>query len=331
MTGGLSYHLTKDDQYKDLDVKKAMTREAWSMTLLELAEEYPEIVVLSADLLKATLANRFSDQYPERSFNVGVAEQDLVGVAAGLALTGKIPVVATFSVFLLMRACEQVRTDICYPKLNVKLVGTAGGFSFGLGGVTHATTEDLALARALPNMVVLVPSDYLETTLAMKAAIMHEGPVFIRVGRSAEPIIYAEECPFQIGKAILLNEGDDLTLIACGALVFEALRAASILSSKGIHARVLDMHTLKPLDKEAVVQAAQETKAILTLEEHTVIGGLGGAVSEVLAEAGIGTRFMRLGLPDIFATEGNADFLRAHYKLDARGITEQAVSLLEKK
>jgi len=330
MTEPIAFHLTKDDQYKGLDIPKAMTREAWSVTLAEMAETRPEIVVLSADLLKATLASRFGDRYPQRTFNVGVAEQNLVGTAAGLALAGKIPVIATFSVFLLMRACEQVRTDICYPKLNVKLVGTAAGFSFGLGGATHMTTEDLALVRALPNLVVLAPADYHQTVHATRAALAHVGPVFLRVGRSAEPIIYDEESTFEIGKANLLRQGDDLTLIACGASVFESLRAASILSERDLSVRVLDMHTIKPLDEEAVLIAAAETRGILTVEEHSRIGGLGGAVAETLAEAGVATRFRRLGLPGIFATEGNADYLRHTYGLDGEGIAEAAITLLKR-
>ena len=328
MSGPIAYHLTKDDQYKGLDIEKAMTREAWSETLVEMAEEHPEIVVLSADLLKATIANRFGDRYPERTFNVGVAEQDLVGVAAGLALTGKTPVIATFSVFLLMRACEQVRTDVCYPNLNVKMIGTAGGLSFGLGGVTHATTEDIALARALPNMVVLVPADYEETAQAMRVAIGHQGPVFIRVGRSAEPVIYAGDCPFEMGRANQLREGDDVTLIACGAMVFESLRAADLLEGRGVSTRVLDMHTVKPLDAGAVEAAARETKAVLTVEEHTVIGGLGGAVAETLAETGLGVCFKRIGLPDTFATAGNPDYLRQLYGLNGDAIAQQAAALL---
>jgi transketolase len=329
MSEPIAYHLAKDDQYRGLDIEKAMTREAWSVTLVEMAEEHPEIVVLSADLLKATIASRFGDRYPERTFNVGVAEQDLVGVAAGLALTGKIPVIATFSVFLLMRACEQVRTDVCYPNLNVKMVGTAGGLSFGLGGVTHATTEDIALARAMPNMVVIAPADYAETAQAMRAAIAQAGPVYIRVGRSAEPVIYADGCPFELGKANQLRDGEDVTIIACGVMVFESLRAADILQAQGVRARVLDMHTVKPLDAEAVWRAAHETRAVLTAEEHTVVGGLGGAVAETLAEAGVGVPFQRIGLPDVFATAGNPDYLRQLYGLNGEAIARQAMVLLD--
>lgn len=329
MSGPIAYQLTKDEQYKGQTIAKAMTREAWSVTLVELAAQYPQIVVLSADLMKATLASRFADRFPDRSFNVGVAEQDLVGIAAGLALTGKIPVIASFSVFLLMRACEQVRTDVCYPKLNVKMVGTAGGFSFGLGGVTHATTEDLAIARAFPNLTVVAPADYAETAQAMRAAIRLAGPVFLRVGRSAEPVVYGENCPFELGKANLLRQGSDVTLVACGAMVFEALRAADLLLSQGIRTRVLDMHTIKPIDTEAVLAAAKETRAVLTVEEHNIVGGLGGAVSEVLAEGRSAVRFRRLGLRDIFATEGNADYLRQVYGLTGEGIASQAKDLLD--
>jgi transketolase len=328
MTEPIAYHLTKDEQYRGQEIEKAMTREAWSTTLVKLGESRPEIVVLSADLMKATLASRFADKFPDRAFNVGVAEQDLVGVAAGLALTGKIPVISTFAVFLLMRACEQVRTDICYPKLDVKLVGTAGGFSFGLGGVTHATTEDLSIARALPNMTVLVPADYAETCQAMRAAIETTGPVYLRVGRSAEPVIYRSDCPFRIGQAITLRQGQDVALIACGSMVFEALQAADILAEQGLSARVVDMHTLKPLDTSTVLSAATETRALLSIEEHTVVGGLGSAVAETLAEAGVSTLFRRLGLQDIFATEGNADYLRQVYGLHGKAIAKQASALL---
>jgi transketolase len=329
MSETIAFHLTKDDQYKGLDIEKAMTREAWCLTVVEIAKTHPEIVVLSADLLKATLASRFAESFPDRTFNVGVAEQNLVGTAAGLALAGKVPVIATFSVFMLMRACEQVRTDICYPNLDVKMVGTAGGFSFGLGGATHMTTEDLALARVLPNLTVMVPADYQQTVLATRAALEHHGPVFLRVGRSAEPVIYPQDGPFQIGSANTLLEGQDITLIACGASVFEALRAAAILGQQGVSTRVLDMHTIKPLDEAAVLAAAEETRAIITAEEHSRIGGLGGAVAEVLAEAGAAVRFKRLGLPDIFATEGNADYLRHRYGLDGEGIAREATALLE--
>ena len=330
MTEPIAYHLTKDEQYRGREIEKAMTREAWSTTLVNMADSHPEIVVLSADLMKATLASRFAEKFPHRAFNVGVAEQDLVGVAAGLALTGKIPVISTFAVFLMMRACEQVRTDICYPKLNVKLVGTAGGFSFGLGGVTHATTEDLSIARALPNMTVLVPADYAETCSAMQAAIDVAGPVYLRVGRSAEPVIYRPDCPFKIGRANILCTGEDVSLLACGSMVFEALQAADILAAKGLTTRVVDMHTLKPLDTTAVLSAACETRALLSIEEHTVVGGLGSAVAETLAEAGVTTRFKRLGLEDTFATEGNADYLRQVYGLNGEGIARQAAMLLER-
>jgi transketolase len=328
MTEPIPYHLAQDDQYRGREIEKAMTREAWSTTLLEMAECRPEIVVLSADLMKATLASRFSDKYPDRSFNVGVAEQDLVGIAAGLALTGKIPVVATFAVFVLMRACEQVRTDVCYPKLNVKLIGTASGFSFGLGGVTHATTEDLSIARALPNMTVLVPADYAETCQAMRAAIDLPGPVYLRVGRSAEPVVYRSGCPFQIGRANVLSSGEDVSLLACGSMVFEALQAADILARHGLTARVVDMHTLKPLDTAAVLSSAAETRAILTIEEHTIVGGLGSAVAETLAEASASLPFKRLGMADVFATEGNADNLRQVYGLHGEAIARKALGLL---
>ncbi len=329
MSAEIQYHLARDEQYVWFDGPKALTREAWSRALVKIAKEHPEIVVLSADLMKATRADIFAEAFPERAFNVGVAEQDMLGIAAGLALCGKVPFVASFSVFALYRACEQVRTDVCYPKLNVKIVGIAGGLSFGMGGVTHATTEDISVARTWPNLVVLVPADAAETEKAVYAAVERQGPVFLRVGRAAEPVVYPEGCnEFEIGKAVTMRDGSDVTLIACGVQVFESLRAAETLATHGIHARVINMHTVKPLDREAVLSAARETGAILSVEENTIVGGLGSAVAEVLAEARLAVPFLRIGMRDAFAVEGNPDYLRPLYGLDGPHIAAAAEDLV---
>ena len=328
MSSQIRYHLSTDEQYSWLDVPKAMTREAWSRALVEIARERPDIVVLSADLMKATRADIFAEAFPDRAFNVGVAEQDMMGIAAGMALCGKMPFVASFSVFALFRACEQVRTDICYPALNVKIIGIAGGFSFGMGGVTHATTEDISVARIWPNMVVLVPADAMEAKKAIHAAVQHAGPVFLRIGRAAEPLVYRSDYEFRIGSAVEMRQGRDLTLIACGPMVFESLRAADKLSTSGIQARVLNMHTVKPLDHVSILKAARETRAILSVEENTIVGGLGSAVAEVLAEAGVCIPFTRIGLRDAFAVEGHPDQLRPLYGLDGPAIATAARDLL---
>jgi len=322
------YHLKKDEQYKGLDIEKRMTREAFGQTLARLGKEDARIVALTADLMYPTKLDIFAEKFPERFFNLGVAEQDMVGVAAGLATCGKIPFVATFAVFATTRACEQVRTDIAYPRLNVKIVGTAAGLSFGMGGVTHASTEDIAIMRSIANMTVIVPADAVEMEKAVEAAVKHEGPVYIRAGRGAEPIIYQKDYQFEIGKSVVVRKGNDLTFMATGAMVFETLRAAEELSQRGINAQVINFPTLKPIDGKAILKAAQETKAIVTTEEHTIIGGLGSAVAEVLAEAGAKVAFKRIGLPDIFAIPGHPDELRKKYGLDSTSIVDVAEKLL---
>ncbi len=322
------YHLKKDEQYQGLNIEKKMTRDAFARTLVRLAKEDERIVALSADLMYPTKLDIFAKQYPDRFFNLGVAEQDMMGVAAGLATCGKIPFVATFAVFATTRACEQIRTDIAYPKLNVKIVGTAGGFSFGMGGVTHASTEDIAIMRSIANMTVVVPADAMETEKAVESAVKYNGPLYIRIGRGAEPVIYKEDYQFEIGKSVTLREGRDITIISTGSMVFEALRAAEELSRDNIEARVINFHTIKPLDREAILKTARETKAIISVEEHTIIGGLGSAVSEVLAEAEIKTRFRRIGLPDIFAIPGHPDELRQKYGMNSIHIVSMARKLL---
>ncbi|MCL5986812.1 MAG: transketolase family protein [Actinobacteria bacterium] len=329
-----AYHLKRDEQYRGLDIPKKRTLEGLRDALLELGHENPNVVVLTADLKYPTLVDKFAEEFPDRFVDVGVAEQNMMGIAAGLAACGKICFATTFAVFATTRACEQVRTDIAYPGLNVKIVGTAGGFSFGMGGVTHASTEDVAIMRNLPNMTVLAPADYLEAKLAVKAAALHGGPVYLRLGRSAEPIINKDSYNFEIGKAVKLREGKDITIFAYGSMVFEALRSADELIKDGIEARIINIHTIKPLDTEMVLDCARMTKAIITVEEHTLIGGLGSAVAQTLLEHSHRLRyrippFLSMGLADIFATEGNPDELRELYGLNAKAIAQKARILLE--
>lgn len=322
------YHLKKDEQYRGLDIGKRMTREAFGETLVKLARKNENIVALTADLMYPTKLDKFAKEFPERFFNLGVAEQNMMGVAAGLATCGKIPFVTTFATFATSRALGQVRIDIAYTRLNVKIVGTAAGLSFAMGGMTHASTEDIAIIRSLANMIVIVPADALETEKATEAVVEYEGPIYLRLGRAAEPVIYEEDYEFKIGRSVILREGKDITLIATGAMVFEVLRASDELSKEGIQARVINIHTIKPIDKEAIIRAAKETKGIISVEEHNVIGGLGSAISEVLAEDGCGVPFKRLGLPDVFTIPGNPDDVRKRYGLNAADITQSTKKLL---
>lgn len=263
------------------------TRETFGDTLIELGQENEKVFVLDADLSESTKTNKFAAVFPERFFNMGISEQNMMGTAAGLALSGKIPIVSTFAVFASMRAGEQVRTSIAYPNINVKIVVTHSGLSIGTAGATHFCEEDLAIMRSLPNMVVIAPADALETRLAVKAAVDHQGPVYIRLGRGEAPVIY-KELDYEIGKAMTLGEGKDITLIATGIMVGRALQAAKKLKELNVDARVIDMHTVKPIDKQAILKAAEETKGIITLEDHSIIGGLGSTVAEVVAEYGGG-------------------------------------------
>ncbi len=276
-------------------------RGTFGKTLIEVAREMPEVVVTTADLADATKVREFSKTFPDRFFQIGIAEQNMVGVAAGLALYGKIVFATSFACFSSMRVCEQVRTDVAYPKLNVKIIGSHAGYVMGTLGTTHYAIEDIAIMRAIPNMVILSPADGAEVMKATYAAAKYDGPVYLRfTGGENHPIIHSEEFDFEIGKAITLKEGKDLTIIGTGSLVAEAMDAARLLEKDGISARVLDMHTLKPLDADAVRKAAGETGMIFTAEEHNVIGGLGSAVAEVMAEAGSAAKLVRIGTQDEF-------------------------------
>ncbi|WP_148871612.1 transketolase family protein, partial [Neomoorella thermoacetica] len=261
---------------------KIATREAYGKALVELGRQNSQVVVLDADLSKSTMTRYFAQEFPERFFNMGIAEQSLMATAAGLGLSGKIPFASTFAVFATGRAYDQVRNGIAYPKVNVKIAATHAGLTVGEDGASHQAVEDVTLMRAIPNMTVIVPADGEETRQAVFAAAAYQGPVYIRLGRPAVPVIYNEDYRFQIGRAHTLRRGKDAAIIACGVMVHEALRAAEELAAAGLEVMVVNMSTIKPLDREAVLAAAA-TGAVVTAEEHTVIGGLGSAVAEVLA------------------------------------------------
>ncbi len=293
--------------------------------LCSLGEKYENIVGLTADLAKSTKIGKFQEKYPHRFFNAGIAEQNLFGMAAGLALGGFIPFVSTMAVFTTMRAGEQVRTDICYQNLNVKIIATHAGTSFGQAGSTHHCTEDLGIMRTMANMTIIAPADGIECANAVAACVEHPGPVYIRIGRGFEPACYEnEDYGFQIGKSIEMESGSDITIICCGIAVAQAREAARILrENDGISVRVVNMHTIKPIDREAVIQAITDTRRIITVEDHNIYGGLGSAVSEVIAESGRACAFTRVGIPDCFSLVGYPEDLYNHYKLDADGIMEK--------
>lgn len=302
-------------------VKKA-TRESFGEALVELGKTNPDIVVLVADLADATKVENFGKAYPDRFIECGIAEANMVGVAAGLASCGKIPFATSFAMFSAGRAFEQVRNSVGYPHLNVKIVGSHAGISVGEDGATHQCCEDIALMRTIPGMVVLNPADHYEMKAAVKAAVEYNGPVYIRLGRLAvESCNNNDDYQFRLGKAITLRDGGDLTVIATGLMVGEAIKAVDKLAGEGIHARLLDMHTIKPLDTEAVLKAAKETGRIVTVEEHSIIGGLGEAVAACLCE-NCPTPLTRLGVRDTFGHSGPAVDLLKEFGLCAEGIEE---------
>jgi transketolase len=306
------------------------TRDAYGKTLVELGRENDKIVVLDADLSGSTKTALFGKEFPERFFNVGIAEANMIGIAAGLAAGGMIPFASTFAVFAAGRAFEQIRQSVAYPRLNVKVVATHGGITVGEDGGSHQSVEDLAIMRSLPNMTVLCPADGPETAAAIRAVAAFPGPVYIRLGRGKVPVVFDGNYAFQIGRGVTLRSGSDLTFITTGLMTAQALRAADILAEEQISARVIHLGTIKPLDIELVLQAARETGAVVTAEEHSVIGGLGGAVCETLAE-GCPVPIERVGLRDQFGQSGNADELLAHYGLTAPHLVEAAERVLKRK
>jgi len=316
--------------YTVIESTKLSTAELYGKTLTEMAAQNSDIVGLSADLAKSTKIGVLGQKFPDRFFNMGIAEQNLFGTAAGMALNGLIPYVSTFAVFASMRALDQVHTDICYQNLNVKIIATHGGLSFGQAGTTHHCTEDLSIMRSMANLTVIVPADGMETCNAVQAAYEKNGPVYIRINRGFDQKVYdSTDYKYEIGKAVELHEGTDLTIIACGASVWRAREAAKVLENvDGIHARVLDMHTIKPIDRNAILDAVHDTRRIITVEDHNIIGGLGSAVAEVMAESGKACAFKRLGVPDTFSIIGLHEDLMAHYGFDVNGILSSARELM---
>ncbi len=310
------------------EVKKIATRESYGNALAELGAEYPNLVVLDADLAGATKTGVFKKAFPDRHIDCGIAEGNMMGVAAGLSTAGKIPFASTFAMFAAGRAFEQVRNSIGYPHMNVKIGATHAGISVGEDGASHQCNEDIALMRTIPGIVVINPADDVEAKAAVKAAIDYVGPVYLRFGRLAVPVINdPADYKFELGKGITLREGKDVTIIATGLEVSESLEAAKLLEADGISAEVINIHTIKPLDEELVVAAAKKTGKVVTVEEHSIIGGLGGAVAEVLAEKAP-TKMLRIGVMDTFGESGPAKALIEKYGLDAKSIYEKVKAWL---
>ena len=303
------------------DIKKA-TRQSYGEALAELGKENENVVVFDADLSTATKTMLFAKKFPDRFFEMGIAEQDMLATAAGFSTCGKIPYVSTFAVFAAGRAYDQIRNSICYPKLNVKICATHSGITVGEDGATHQMLEDLSLMRTLPNMTVMCTSDDTQTKWAIKEISKINGHVYLRLSRMETPIIYEENQKFEIGKAVQIGEGTDATVIATGDVVAEAIKAKEELENRGINIRVLDMHTIKPIDKEQIVKCAKETKRIITIEDHNIIGGLGSSVCEVLAEE-YPCKVTRMGIQDIFGKSGKAEELMEYFGITAKNIVEE--------
>ena len=302
------------------EVKKIATRESYGNALAELGREHADVVVLDADLAEATKTGVFKKEFPERHIDCGIAEGNMMGIAAGIATTGKVPFASTFAMFAAGRAFEQVRNSIGYPHLNVKIGATHAGISVGEDGATHQCNEDIALMRSIPGMVVISPSDDVETKAAIKAAYEYQGPVYLRLGRLAAPVINDRpDYKFELGKGVVLREGSDLTIVATGLMVSAALEAAESLAADGIQAKVINIHTIKPLDEELIVAAAKETGKVVTVEEHSVIGGLGSAVCDAIC-ANTPVPVLKIGVQDVFGESGPAAKLLEKYGLDAKGI-----------
>ncbi len=323
MAGGLVYNA--------IDQTEVATAEIYGKAIAEIMLNDPKVVAITADLAKSTKLGDVLKVCPERVINVGIAEQDMMGVAAGMAKAGCIPFVSGFSAFCSMRACDQLHTDICYQKANVKIVATHSGTSFGQAGSTHHALADLAITRAMPNLTVICPADGVETANAVNAAYATDGPFYIRINRGFDRVLYETmDYGFEIGKAVTVNEGTDITVIACGSCVFQAKQAADFLANAdGLSVRVLDMHTISPIDKEAIAKAVTETRRIITVEDHFVKGGLGSAVSEVIVEGGKACAFKSLGHPD-FAMIGLQEDIMSDVGIDANGIIAAVREVMNK-
>lgn len=306
------------------------TRDAYGQTLAELGEENNSIVVLDADLSGSTKTSAFAKKFPERFFNMGIAEANMVGTAAGLAAAGKIPFVSTFAIFAVGRAWEQVRQSVAYPGANVKIVATHGGVTVGEDGGSHQSVEDIAIMRAVPNMTVIVPADGPETSRAIRAVAAYKGPVYVRLGRNKVPTVTPEDVPFEIGKGVQLADGTDVTFVTTGLMTGQAMAAVETLKAEGVSARVVHLATVKPLDGDILLKAARETGAIVTAEEHSIVGGLGGAVAEFLGEH-CPTPMKRVGLNDRFGTSGKAEELLKYFGLMPADLAEAAREIIARK
>ena len=308
---------------------KKATREGYGDGLVALAEVRPDLVVLDADLAAATKTSIFRKAYPEKHFECGIAEQNMMGIAAGIASTGKLVFASSFAMFATGRAFEIVRNAICYPNLNVKIGGTHGGMSVGGDGATHQCNEDSALMRAIPGMTVINPADYIEAKAAVLAMAEHVGPAYLRFGRLAIPVYNSPDYKFEVGKGITLKDGKDITIIATGLMVAEAIEAGKALAEQGIDARVINIHTIKPIDREIIIKAARETGKIVTVEEHSVIGGLGSAVGDVVLEE-YPVPVVKIGIQDVFGHSGAAKDLLVEFGLTAENIVHTVKALLGK-
>ena len=310
--------------------QKVATLYAYGDALVSLGKKRNDVVVLDADLSGSTKTSKFAKAFPERFFNIGIAEQEMMGTAAGLAIGGKLPFVSTFAVFATGRAWEQVRQSICFPNLNVKIVASHAGVTVGEDGGSHQSEEDIAVMRVIPHMTEIVPADGVETQQAIEAVAEHQGPCYVRTGRNKVPVIFGPDYRFRIGKAHVFNEGKDAAVIATGIMVAEALKARDLLKAEGIDAGVINMSTIKPIDTHAVLAAAKRCGAIVSAEEHSIIGGLGGAVAEALSESAP-VPMVRIGVKDVFGTSGDQEGLLRHYGLSAADIAAAVKEVIKKK
>ena len=324
MAGGMTYTAVESESLQ--------TAEIYGKALVELGEAHPEVVALTADLAKSTKIGEFQKKFPDRFFNVGIAEQNMFGVAAGMARAGLVPFLSTFSQFASLRAADQLSTDLCYQNVNAKVIATHSGTSFGQAGSTHHAISDLAVTRAFPNLTVICPADGAETYNAVMAAYNTPGPFYIRINRGFDRVLYKSmDYGFELGKAFQVHEGTDLTIIACGSCVFQAFEAAEFLEkADGLKIRVLDMHTIKPIDKDAILKAVADTRRIITVEDHNIIGGLGSAVAEVVVESGKGCAFKKLGINDEFAPIGLHEDIMSYLGIDSNGIINAVREVMHK-
>ena len=310
------------------EVKKIATRDSYGNALASLGREHENLVVLDADLAAATKTGIFKKEFPERHIDCGIAEANMIGIAAGLASTGKVPFCSSFAMFAAGRTFEQIRNSVGYPHLNVKIGATHAGISVGEDGATHQCNEDIALMRTIPGMTIINPSDDVEARAAVKAAYEFDGPVYLRFGRLAAPVINKDDYKFEIGKGVMMKEGSDVTIVATGLMVNSALEAADKLAAEGINAEVINIHTIKPIDEDIIINSAKKTKNVVTVEEHSVIGGLGSAVCDVLSEK-CPTKVTKIGVQDVFGHSGPAVELLKEFKLDGDGVYSQIRDILK--